>query len=174
MLADKFGATRPGLRLKLVAIVMLLAAPCWAMVFLTQNTWLMVSLFILPGALLGFYLGPTQAMLQSLVDRHIRASAAAILIFFINIVGLGLGPLLVGALSDALAVRFGSNSFRLALLIVPPLCVWGAYHYEMASRSVERGLGRIRNEIGDKQDQPGGALGGPEQTMAEIAKERTN
>ena len=43
--------------------------------------------------------------------------AAAILLFIINIIGLGLGPTVVGMLADLLAPRFGVESLRYALLV---------------------------------------------------------
>ena len=47
-----------------------------------------------------------------------RAMASAILLFVINLIGLGLGPQGVGILSDLLAATSGSESLRYALLIV--------------------------------------------------------
>lgn len=73
----------------------------------------------LPGAILaGMYLGPTFAMTQSLVPATMRATASAILLFIINIIGLGLGPQGVGILSDLLSGRLGIESLRYALLII--------------------------------------------------------
>ena len=66
-----------------------------------------LALMALPCALLGFYLGPTFAMVQSLAPPETRATAAAALLFLGNTVGLGLGPLAVGALSDALLPTAG-------------------------------------------------------------------
>jgi predicted MFS family arabinose efflux permease len=135
-LADRLGKASPAWRLKLVAVVLLLMAPAWAATFLASTPATMVALLVLPGAFLGFYLGPTFAMIQSIVEPGMRATAAALLLFFINVVGLGLGPLVVGALSDALSSVAGPDSLRFALLAVPPLCVWAAYHYYVASRTI--------------------------------------
>jgi hypothetical protein len=82
-------------------------------------------------------------MVQSLAEPASRATAAAFLLFLVNVIGLGLGPLAVGVLSDLLSVSFGSNSLRMALLMVPPLCVWGAHHYYCAARIISADLDRI-------------------------------
>lgn len=135
-LADHFGTRNPGRRLRPVAAVLLLMAPVWAAVFLTTNAGAMLSLLVLPGVLIGFYLGPTFAMVRTLVEPGTRATAATLLLLVTNVIGLGVGPLAVGALSDALAPAFGPDSLRLAMLIVPPLLAWSASHYFVASLSL--------------------------------------
>jgi len=46
-----------------------------------------------------------------------RAQAAALVFFFSNILGLGLGPLFVGYISDLTADELGSRSISLALSV---------------------------------------------------------
>lgn len=140
--ADRLGARDPGWRLGAVAIALVVMAPFWTIVFLTSDTTILLALLAIAGALLGFYLGPTFAMVQSLVDPSMRATAAACLLFVFNIVGLGLGPLAVGVLSDALQPDFGPKSLGIALLLVPPFCVWAAYHYYAAARTIGSDLAR--------------------------------
>jgi MFS family permease len=87
------------------------------------------------------YLGPTFAMTQSLVRPEMRALAAAILLFIINAVGLGLGPWFVGFLSDALGPRFGVDAIRWAsLATVVVATAWAAAHYLLGSRSLSEDL----------------------------------
>ena len=62
-----------------------------------------------------FYLGPTIAISHTLVSPSMRAMASAILFFILNLIGLGLGPLVVGMISDMLAPAYGSESLRYAL-----------------------------------------------------------
>ena len=63
-----------------------------------------------------------------------RAVAAGILLFIINIIGLGLGPQLVGILSDVLNPEYGDESLRYALLICSLVYIWAAMHYFIAGR----------------------------------------
>ena len=97
-----------------------------------------------PAALLGgMYLGPTFALTQGLAKPHMRAMAAAILLFILNLIGLGLGPLLVGLLSDWLAPRFGDESIRWALLgVVVSGALWSTLHYGLAARTLRQDLKR--------------------------------
>ena len=99
-------------------------------------------LLSIPGALLGpIYLGPTFAMTQSLVRPHMRALASAILLFIINLIGLGLGPYFVGLLSDALKPSYGVDAIRYALLgTVVVGAIWSSLHYLLAARSLEEDL----------------------------------
>ena len=54
--------------------------------------------------------------------------------------GRGLGPLVVGALSDALRPLVGDESLRYALLAVCPGYLWGGWQLWQGSRSVAHDL----------------------------------
>jgi len=64
------------------------------------------------------WLGPTLALTQNLAPPRMRAQAAALLLFIVNLLGGGLGPLLTGALSDFLEPRFGTETLRYSLLLL--------------------------------------------------------
>ena len=138
LLADHLGARNSTWRLRSVAIALVVMSFFWTAVFLTTNPVALLILLVLPGGLIGYYLGPTFAMMQSLVGPSMRATAAAFLLLVINLVGLGLGPVAVGALSDALIAYFGADALRMALLVVPPLCIWAAYHFNTAASTIGR------------------------------------
>ncbi len=92
-----------------------------------------------PVSILGaFYLGPTFAMIQSSAPLHMRAMAAAILLFILNIIGLGAGPQLVGIISDLLNPSVGTDSLRYALLSVSMMTLWAAIHYFFAGHHYRR------------------------------------
>ncbi len=98
--------------------------------------------FFVPAALLGsMYLGPSFALAQGLVKPRMRALASAILLFILNLIGLGLGPQLVGFLSDLLAPRYGVDSVRYALLYVVVIgAAWSTLHYALAARTLREDL----------------------------------
>jgi hypothetical protein len=67
----------------------------------------------------GMILGPVFSTLQDLVAPRARATALAVVALFGVLVGQGLGPLLVGALSDALQVKGASaDGLRTAMTLV--------------------------------------------------------
>lgn len=121
-------------RLRILSLVLLLAAPAWTIVLLCKSPEATVVAMIVPGAALSFFLGPTFATVQSLVAPSIRATAAAALVFS-GVIGLGIGPFVVGALSDALSTSSGANSLRYAMFIAVPLCMWASTHYYLASKT---------------------------------------
>jgi hypothetical protein len=118
-----------------------LGIPFAAGVYLWPDGYVALA-FAVPASLLGaMYLGPTFAMAQGLARAHMRALVSAILLFIINLVGLGLGPQVVGMLSDALAPGWGIESVRYALLwVVLAGAAWSTLHYALAARTLRADL----------------------------------
>ena len=67
------------------------------------------------GIIAAFWVGPTYAAIQNLAPENMRTQASALFLFMFNLVGLGLGPLVIGIASDALAPSMGSDSLRYAM-----------------------------------------------------------
>lgn len=141
-LSDRLGVRDVRWYARVPAVATLIYIPFAFLVYLWPDgrTALMLSL---PGAILGgMYLGPTFAMTQSLVPADMRATASAILLFIINIFGLGFGPQGVGILSDLLSGRFGVESLRYALLItVVTFAALSIRQYALAARTLREDLG---------------------------------
>lgn len=110
--------------------------PFLAAVFLVDDFWLALVLYIIPAFFGGFYLAPTFALIQSLVSLRMRALASSITLFVLNIIGLGLGPQLVGVMSDLFAPAYGNESLRMALLVMTFVNLWCAAHYYLAGRTL--------------------------------------
>jgi predicted MFS family arabinose efflux permease len=123
------------------------AVPFAVLFYTTQDP--MLALFLaVPGAILGpMYLGPSFAMTQALVTPGMRALASALLLFILNIIGLGLGPWFVGFLSDYLNPIYGVQSLRYALFWVAVVGgIWAALHYYLASLTLNSDL-QARNSL---------------------------
>ena len=88
----------------------------------------------------GLWTGPTYAIAQGLSKLRMRAMAAAILIFVLNLFGMGLGPQIVGVLNDLLHARFADEAIRYSLLLIGMAKVWGSVHSILAARSVVEDL----------------------------------
>ena len=122
---------------------MLVAALCFVAVFLAQSPAWCLAMFVVPTAVSNFYLAPVLAQAQSLVSLRMRSVASALVLLLINIIGLALGPLLTGVLSDGLESIAGNDSMRYSLLIVCVLMLpWAAVHYLVAGRTIEADLAR--------------------------------
>jgi len=98
--------------------------------------------FAVPAAIVGgMWLGPTFALTQGLVRASMRALASAILLFIINMVGLGAGPTVVGMLSDTFKAECAEEAVRYALLVVVSVgAAWSALHYLLAARTLRADL----------------------------------
>jgi MFS family permease len=86
----------------------------------TATTWQMAGLFlVLPGVFGYIYLGPTFGVVQNMVPTRRRATATAIMFFFLNLIGLGLGPTFAGWAIDHFAAfhyaHVGANGLMDAL-----------------------------------------------------------
>lgn len=123
------------------------AMTAWLFVFplyLLQNSTVVLTLFFIASVPTNVYLATTFAQTQSLVRLRMRAAASAILLFIINIIGLGLGPQIAGILSDFLADTYGAESMRYSLLTIGfVMGPWVAIHYYLASQHIVRDLARV-------------------------------
>jgi predicted MFS family arabinose efflux permease len=123
------------------AVATLAYVPLAFAVYLAGDPHVALALYAPATVLGGMYLGPTFAMTQGLARPRMRATAAAILLFILNLIGLGGGPQLVGVLSDALAPRLGDESIRWALLsVVVAGALWSTVHYALAARTLREDL----------------------------------
>lgn len=139
-LADRFGARDTRWFLWIVTVALLVSVPFAVAMYLADSAYAALGLMILPVMLGNFYQATTFSQTQGLVSLRMRAVAAAVLLFILNIIGLGLGPQFVGMLSDYLAPTYGVESLRYALLIAGLLNVWAAVHYYFAGRHLEADL----------------------------------
>jgi predicted MFS family arabinose efflux permease len=139
-LSDRLGGRDRRWYLWIVAVALAAAVPFSVLVFLADSAPVALALFAIPVLLGNFYQATTFSQTQGLVGLRMRAVAAAILLFILNIVGLGLGPYVVGVLSDLLSVRVGAESLRYALLLVSFVNLWAAVHYFVAGRHLDADL----------------------------------
>jgi MFS family permease len=141
-LGDRYGQTDKRWYMGIPGIATLASVPFAAMFYTAADPHIAL-LFAIPGAILGpMYLGPTFAMTQTLVTPAMRAMASAILLFILNLIGLGLGPVAAGWLSDTLKPTYGEESIRYSLFILAVFGnLWAAAHYYFASKTINEDLG---------------------------------
>jgi predicted MFS family arabinose efflux permease len=133
--ASRWAADREDVQLRVVAIMYALFGLVSVALYLSTDRHLALLLMAL--ATFGSYTisGPLFATIQTLVRADMRAMSIAILYLFGNLIGMGLGPLAAGMISDVLRPSLGEESLRYALLILSPGYVWGAWHAWQASRT---------------------------------------
>jgi hypothetical protein len=97
--------------------------------------------YSIPVLLNACYLGPMLAMTHGLVSLRMRAVSSSVLFLVLNFIGLGLGPLITGVLSDVFGAAMGAGEgLRWALVVVTLTNIWAAAHYLYAARTLRGDL----------------------------------
>ena len=136
VLADRYGANDKRWYLWISGIPAACSVPLMFTAVFIGDPRLALGFLFFATMLGAFYLGPTIAISHTLVSPSMRAMASAILFFILNLIGLGLGPLVVGMISDLLAPAYGSESLRYALGIVSFVNLLSAAFFFLAARKL--------------------------------------
>lgn len=121
LVAHKAGQKDIGLPLMISAGAICLAIPAVLGSLFSQSSHQSMLLAGLTIMLWSVPSGPVTAAMYSVTKPRMRATASAVTIFFISVLGFGFGPLCVGVLSDLLTPSFGTEALRYALLL--PACL---------------------------------------------------
>lgn len=116
VLADRLGAAHRSAYALVPACAFVLTAPFYLTAVLSTNLWLTFFLMMVPTALGLAWLGPILAAIQHVVVPGMRATASAVFLLVINLIGLGVGTTALGWLSDSLEARFAEDSLRYAIV----------------------------------------------------------
>lgn len=107
IVADRVRSRHPNSDSWLPALGMTLCVPLMIMgynmdIFLgATGVWVAVPILVVAAIMRYSYLAPMFAVTQKLVEPRMRATAAALLLFVVNLIGYGFGPPVIGAISDA-------------------------------------------------------------------------
>lgn len=112
--------------------------PSFAAALIVDSWQLSLALMLIPMIACCIYVAPALALVQNLTPPRSRATAAALLMLMFNIVGLGLGPLFIGIVSDALKPLHGDDSLRWALMAIIPLAAIAGIAQFAMTRHLER------------------------------------
>jgi predicted MFS family arabinose efflux permease len=136
-LADRMSRRDVRWNMYVPMIAALVSLPCWPVFLLSDSLAVTIAAVMIPVALSVVFIGPCVATIQTLAPTRIRARAAAIQLFIGNLIGLGLGPQVVGITSDLLAPVAGRNSLRYALGVGAVASCFAVWSYWMASRNLQ-------------------------------------
>ena len=147
-LADKFTNRGGDVRWQLwtPGIATLLNVPVAILAYTLSDQNIVIALLFVSLIFGVAYLGPTYATMQRLVSARERALGSALLLLIVNLVGLGLGPMLVGAVSDLIRDNFVeqgmamkeavAQGLRWSLAIMVCVNVWSFVHYMIAAKTL--------------------------------------
>ncbi len=135
---DRFGQMRYSRYVNIPALAFISAVPFYVLAMLSPTQSLTFLILLVPTALGLVWLGPVISVIQHLVRPNMRATASAIFLFINNLIGIGLGTLAIGALSDALQAGYGDESLRYSILAGTGFYVLAAALFFLASRWIEQ------------------------------------
>ncbi|MBI1398941.1 MFS transporter [Hyphomonas sp.] len=169
-LADKLSKRYPTALSWMPALGMGLSVPLYWMGYMAPTVPLMIPPLMLAATLHYFYLGPMYAVSAGVVDSRTRATAVAITLFAVNLIGIGLGPTLAGALSSVLksmmlsgadlglsieackvtaglaadqaaaCTSANARALQWTIVIFATLYGWAALHYLLAGKTLSRDM----------------------------------
>ena len=145
-MATRYAAHKEALQMRSIALVLVLWGLLYAMVFLSSNEYSALAFMTAAGIVGVLPTGPVFSAIQSLVNDRMRSVAIALTFLLANLVGLGLGPLAVGVLSELLAPKFGQESLRYASVFFIPGVLFVSYYYWKAADTIEDDILRIELE----------------------------
>jgi MFS family permease len=148
MFSDRFATRRHDSRyyLWVPAVSLLFGFPLSQGVLLFDDTSIVIGLLTPVVMCSAAYLAPSITATYELVGVRERALASALLLFIINLIGLGFGPLFAGFASDHLRELFmerglteaqaRGEGLRWSLRIIVAVNLWSAAHYFIAARTL--------------------------------------
>lgn len=139
-MADRFGARNPRFRLGIVVVAILVGKPFSAAFALLEPTWAALLCLLVPVGLASVFWGPTFAFVHGRVSPQMRPMATAIFMFAFSVIGVGLGPTLIGLLSDTMFAAAGDRSLGWSIVAIQTIGVWGAFHYLVAMKTIPRAM----------------------------------
>ena len=120
----------------------LVASFPFAVGFVFASSASSAMLFLAPVSVLtGACFGPFYSVVQTLVAPRMRALAAAMVVSFNTLLGLGIAPPIIGWLNERGAASFGVESIRYSLLAALTVQLSAALFLWNAGRSLDRDLG---------------------------------
>jgi Arabinose efflux permease len=118
-----------------------LCVPSYIAVVMLEDGNAALWLLSLPITLGAFWTAPSIALTQSLAPVAMRARASAVYIVAANLIGVSMGPLVAGVLSDWLMQLNGGDAargLRDAMIVLTAFFLWGAAHWLVAARGLIR------------------------------------
>jgi sugar phosphate permease len=138
LVGDRLKRARPSAYALLPTVTYALCLPAYLLAFSSHSIAVAAILFVVPTALSLAWLGPVIGAINGLVPPHMRATASAMFLFINNLIGLGLGTLVIGTISDALKAQYGGEALRYSAMATTLLYVVSAVLMGLAALRLGR------------------------------------
>ena len=141
-LSDRFSSRNGDMRwyMWVPGIACIVMVPFQIVAYLAPSMATVVPTFSIMVVLASMFFGPSFAVAQAVATVRMRAVSTSVLLFIQTIIGLTVGPFVVGLISDLLEPRFANNSLRWGLVAIGLVNLWAALHYYLGSGSYREDL----------------------------------
>ena len=133
--------------LAFITVGEIVSIPCFVAALLMGHYGAFLVLAFVGQVAAGVNSGPIYATLQALMKSNVHATTTAIYLFCVSGLGLALGPLITGMLSDSLARLGPAGSLQMALLILCGIKLWAVGHYSLSTLSLRRREAGVRAPV---------------------------
>jgi MFS family permease len=170
-LADRYSERYPKALAWIPMIALLGSTPMFIIGYLLDSLLIAIPILMVGTILLYTYLCPLYAFPIGVVDSRMRATSVAVTLFIVNLLGYGLGPPLIGALSTILNSLFlsgidpsltleackatslvtaaqtacntaNAEGLQWSMIIFKCLYIWAAVHFYLGSKTLQRDMGK--------------------------------
>jgi MFS family permease len=170
-LADRYSERYPKALAWIPMIALLGSTPMFIIGYLLDSLLIAIPILMVGTMLLYTYLCPLYAVPSGVVDSRMRATSVAVTLFIVNLLGYGLGPPLIGALSTILNSLFlsgidpsltleackatslvtaaqtacntaNAEGLQWSMIIFKCLYIWAAVHFYLGSKTLQRDMGK--------------------------------
>jgi MFS transporter, Spinster family, sphingosine-1-phosphate transporter len=138
VLSSRFAAGNEALQLRATGWLYAGYGVLMVAVFLSPNPYVAIGLNTIGTIGASLASGPLFGTIQTVVPARMRATSITLIYLLGNLIGMGLGPLATGALSDLFSSWAGDLSLRYALLTLCPISLWGSWYLLVAAKTVAR------------------------------------
>ncbi|MFT6311174.1 MAG: MFS family permease [Porticoccus sp.] len=168
-LADRYSERYPKALAWIPMIALLGSTPMFIIGYLLDSLLIAIPILMVGTMLLYTYLCPLYAVPSGVVDSRMRATSVAVTLFIVNLLGYGLGPPLIGALSTILNSLFlsgidpsltleackatnlvtaaqtacntaNAEGLQWSMIIFKCLYIWAAVHFYLGSKTLQRDM----------------------------------
>ncbi|MGB6229040.1 MAG: MFS transporter [Litorimonas sp.] len=140
---DRLSAKDMRWRPWIIAVTTLIGLPFAAAALLVETKMAAYAFYAIPSFFGLIYASISYAAMQELVPPRMRSMASATMLLCLTLLGIGLGPVLVGILSDLFAASAGPRSIARALLCLLGFNVASVFFYMLSARSYRKDVARV-------------------------------
>lgn len=133
---DRLGARDVRWNMWLLCVIQVVCFPFVMAFYFQHQAASGLAFYILPAMFGTSFVASTLAMIQTLAPVRMRAMSSSYYLLAVNLIGAGLGPQVIGTLSDVFRPAYGQESLRYALMVASLAWPWSAIHFALAARTL--------------------------------------